>query len=341
MLASAAELTSFYKNKKILVTGGTGSIGEKVVESLLRYAPNRIIIFSKDDSRQYLMKQKYHFAQNIQYILGDIRDKDDVEYATRGIDYIFHAAALKQVPVCEDNPFEAVKTNVIGSENVIQAALSNRVRKVVNISTDKAINPSNTMGATKLLAEKLFSQANQKVNNDQTHFCSVRFGNVIGSRGSVLPIFLEQAKKGDPLTITDLQMTRFFMTIQQAAELTLKAAYYSKNGETFILRMNAFRIKELQQAVHMYCENEKIPLPKEKKIGIRPGEKLHEQLITEEEALHAWEDPELFVIVPMKSKHAKFLHFKKSSFSDYRSDQIKPLSAKQLLTYLYQVNRVF
>lgn len=338
MLATSAELWKFYKDKNILVTGGTGSIGEKIVSSLLKYEPKRIVIFSKDDSRQYLMKQKFPNASNLRFILSDIRDKDDVEYATRGMDYIFHAAALKQVPVCEDNPFEAVKTNIIGSENVIRAAIANKVKKVVNISTDKAINPSNTMGATKLLAEKLFSQANRKLNNETTHFCSVRFGNVIGSRGSVLPTFLDQAKNGDPLTITDPNMTRFFMTIQEAAELTLKAAYYCKKGETFILRMNAFRIKELQEAVHIYCRNEGLPIPGEKNIGIRPGEKLHEELLSQEEALQAWEDQELFVVLPTSRKDAKFLHFTKTNLTDYRSDQVKPLSPQKLLAYLYQID---
>lgn len=332
MPASQNDLHHFFRNKKILVTGGTGSIGEKIVSTLLQYDPQQVVIFSKDDSNQYLMQQKYNHP-SLHFCLGDIRDKQRVEYITRGIDYIFHAAALKQVPVCEDNPYEAVKTNIIGSENLIRASILNQVKKVVNISTDKAINPSNTMGATKLIAEKLFKQANTMLKNRGTRFCSVRFGNVIGSRGSVLPIFLEQARKGLPLTITDLNMTRFVMTIEQAANLTLKALYYCTQGETYILRMDAFTMEQLIEAVKIFCKNEGLPACSIKHIGIRSGEKLHEELLTIDEANSALEDAELYVIPPVEKQ--SFLHFKKAQHVARSSDQIPSLTASRLLQYLY------
>ncbi len=336
MPASTSDLHRFYSDRKIVVTGGTGSIGEQIVASLLPFKPKQIIVFNKDDSKQYLMKRKYAGFDNLHFQLGDIRDRHSVEYVTRGVDYVFHAAALKQVPVCEEHPFEAVKTNIIGTENVIEACIKNNVKRVVNISTDKAIHPHNTMGATKLIAEKLFRQANEKLHNHHTRFCSVRFGNVVGSRGSVMPIFLEQAKNGDPLTITDENMTRFIMTIEQAAKLTLKAAYYCRNGETFILRMDAFRIRHLIEAVNRYCIMEGLSVPKIKNVGIRPGEKLHEELVTKEEAAIALMDHEMYVI-PARPVET-FLHFKKGELTVCRSDQIKPVSVEHLVTLLKKLD---
>lgn len=337
MLASTSDLHRFYTNKKIVVTGGTGSIGEKIVASLLPYKPKQIVVFSKDDSKQYLMRQRYAGLENVLYQLGDIRDRHSVEYVTRGADYVFHAAALKQVPVCEEHPFEAVKTNIIGTENVIEACITNRVKTAVNISTDKAIHPRNTMGATKLISEKLFLQANHKLNNDHTRFCSVRFGNVVGSRGSVMPIFLQQVKSGKPLTITDEKMTRFVMTIEQAAQLTLKAAYYCRDGETFILRMSAFSIRHLIEAVSRYCALKGLPAPQVKHVGIRPGEKLHEELVTKEEAEIALFDREMYVIPtrPVRS----FLHFVKAEMTVRRSDQITPAPIDELLEMLKRHDR--
>lgn len=334
MAVNSNPLYEYYKNKKILVTGGTGSIGQQIVATLLQYAPKQIVIFNKDDSKQYLMKQQYTGNHRLAFCLGDIRDYSNVEYITRGIDIVFHAAALKQVPVCEENPFEAVKTNIMGSENLIRACVFNEVKKVVNISTDKAINPSNTMGATKYISEKLFQQANHMLKNNLTTFCSVRFGNVIGSRGSVIPIFMNQLKSNEALTITHPDMTRFFMTIEEAAELTLKAAYYSSKGETFILKMKSLQISELLEAIHLYCKQEQLPFPKTKIVGVRPGEKLHEELMSPNEIDHALEDKELYVVLPYPAK--KYRHFKKQLKETlYRSDQIEQVERKQLLSFLY------
>lgn len=338
MAADSESLQQFYEHKNILVTGGTGSIGSQIVASLLRYKPKQIIIFNKDDSKQYLMKQRYRDHPAISFCLGDIRDFEKVEYVCRGIDIVFHTAALKQVPICEENPFEAIKTNIIGSENLIRASIRNKVKKVVNISTDKAINPTNTMGATKYLSEKLFRQANQMLNNESTQLCSVRFGNVIGSRGSVIPIFMSQLKSNQPLTITHPEMTRFFMTIEEAAALTLKAAYYCHIGETFILKMKSLQISELLKAMENYCLNEKLPLPKTKTIGIRAGEKLHEELMSLQEISHALEDEELYVVPAKPVK--QYFHFQKVKKKlIYRSDRTKKVDHRHLLPFLYDFGK--
>lgn len=325
------ELINHYKNKVILVTGGTGSIGSQIVSELVKYSPKKIIILSKDDSKQYLMKQSFKENKDIFYLLGDIRDYQRVEYVSRGVDYIFHAAALKQVPTCEENPDEAIKTNLLGSLNIIEASIINKVRKVINISTDKAVNPTNTMGATKLLAEKLFKQANMKLNNTSTMFSSVRFGNVLGSRGSVIPLLLDQLLNGKPLTITDLNMTRFFMSIQDAAQLTLKAGVYAEGGETYILKMKALRLSDLVDGLKIFSKQRQLGEPDVQIIGRRQGEKLYEELATESELKEIYESEDLLVI---SSKCPNTNIFNKISLSDYRSDKVSMISQKEILQIL-------
>lgn len=335
-MAEKDKLESFFKDKNILVSGGTGSIGQCIVSSLLEYEPKKIIVFSKDDSKQYLMKQRFLQHNNIHFHLGDIRDYESVEYVSRGIDYVFHVAALKQVPVCEVNPFEAVKTNIVGSENIIKACINNKVKKVVNISTDKAVNPTTTMGATKLISEKLFKNANSMINNHQTKFCSVRFGNVIGSRGSVFPLFINQAKSGEPLTVTDPKMTRFIMTITEAAQLTMKSAYYSKGGEIFIFKMKALNIQRLAETIKKYYEKKGFHINSIKQVGIRPNEKLYEELIHPHELEYIVEDEELFVILSEKTNN--FLHFRVNSKPFFRSDKVKELSTDEILELLRKLD---
>nr|WP_236784610.1 polysaccharide biosynthesis protein [Alteribacter salitolerans] len=312
-----------------MVTGGTGSIGEQIVSSLLSYQPKKIVIFSKDDSKQYLMKQKYLTYKNLFFLLGDIRDYDSIEYATRGTDFVFHVAALKQVPICEENPFEAVKTNIIGSENVIRACIFNNVKKVVNVSTDKAVNPTNTMGATKFISEKMFTNANTKLNNKETVFCSVRFGNVINSRGSVIPLFMKQAKDGKPLTVTDPGMTRFIMSISNAANLTLKSIYFSRGGETFIFKMKAIRILTLAEVIQSHYANKGVTNLTVQVVGSRPGEKLFEELIYDHEVNHVVENDELYVILPQKGKD--ILPFRSCPSPMIRSDKLEFLSKDDIL----------
>ncbi|WP_110112113.1 SDR family NAD(P)-dependent oxidoreductase [Bacillus sp. CGMCC 1.16541] len=331
-----AELVKFYQDKVILVTGGTGSIGSKIVQELVNYSPKKIIVFSKDDSKQYLMKQAFKKFHNIYYLIGDIRDYRRVEYVTREVDYIFHTAALKQVPTCEENPDEAIKTNVLGSLNVIEAAIKNNVKKVINISTDKAVNPVNTMGATKLLTEKLFKQANVKLNNNKTKFCSVRFGNVLGSRGSVIPLFFEQMLKGKPLTITDLNMTRFFMSTEEAVQLTIKAAYYTEGEETYILKMKALKLTELVDALIEYAKKHDLKKPEIQVIGARPGEKLYEELAFDFELENLYETDELYVISKHDLSSSTFL---KTSLTNYRSDYVDTISQSELLTIIEELNQ--
>lgn len=339
MSATKQQLQKLFYNKNILVTGGTGSIGQEIVAALQPFSPKQIIVFSKDDTKQYLMKNRLIDVPNVHFILGDIREYRSIEAATKGVDIIFHTAALKQVPVCEENPFEAVKTNIIGSENVIRSAINNNVKTVVNISTDKAVNPYNTLGASKLIAEKLFHQANAQITQHGTRFCSVRFGNIIGSRGSVIPIFMEQARRGEDLTVTGKEMTRFFITIPEAVERIFKAMYYCSGGETFILKMNAFRIQDLAQAVSKLFQK------RGKAVGIRftsarSGEKLYEELVFDSEREHVLEDDELYVILPGK-KGNPYHHFKSAQVHSYRSDLVPHLKEQeilQILSTLYEAN---
>ena len=319
-------LTDFYRGKSIMITGGTGSIGQHITAELLQHHPKQIVVFNKDDTKQYLMQQAYKNVPNVRFMLGDIRDYEAVHDAMAGIDLVFHTAALKQVPVCESNPLEAVKTNIIGSENVIRASIGNRVSKVINISTDKAVNPWNTLGACKLISEKLFRHGNSL--SEHTRFCSVRFGNVINSRGSVIPIFMEQARTGKPLTLMEKGMSRFFITIAEAVERIQKALYYSFGGETFVLKMKALSIDELAETIRdLYKERGKsVEITM---IGARSSEKHYEELIFEEEQRHLYEDEELFAVLPPHIPKP-YHHFQQSVVTSYRSDRASTISHSEI-----------
>ncbi len=286
-----------FSDKNILVTGGTGSIGEAIVHRLLEYEPKTVRVFSNDEDGLFNLSQKFKDRSHLRFLAGDVRDKERLTMAAEDVDFIFHAAALKHVPLCEYNPFEAVKTNVLGTQNIIDVAMGEEVEKVILISTDKAVNPINVLGATKLLAERLIISANQYIR--KTALSCVRFGNVLDSRGSVLPLFDEQIKKGGPVEITDPEMTRFVMTIPRAIELVLRAAEIAKGGEVFIFKMPALRIVDLaavmieELAPQYGYEPEKIRV---EIIGKRVGEKYDEELMTEEEAKNAYETEDMFVI---------------------------------------------
>jgi UDP-N-acetylglucosamine 4,6-dehydratase/5-epimerase len=278
-----------WSKKTILITGGTGSLGKHLCKVLLeKYHPLAIRIYSRDELKQHEMRQVFG-DKNIRYFIGDVRDGNRLKRAMEGADIVIHAAALKQVPACEYNPLEAVRTNVIGAENVINAAIDNGVNKVISVSTDKAVNPVNLYGATKLCAEKIIIQGNAYVGDRNTRFSCVRYGNVIGSRGSVVPLFKEQKKKGK-ITITDDCMTRFWITLDQAVELIVKAITHMQGGEIFVPKIPSMRITDLAKALAPECEIEI--------IGIRPGEKLHEVLLMEEEANNAVIYDGMFVIMP-------------------------------------------
>ncbi|MFJ5963105.1 SDR family NAD(P)-dependent oxidoreductase [Bacillus sp. NPDC093026] len=325
-------MKTFFRDKTILVTGGTGSIGRQIVKKLTTCSPKKMIVFSKDDSKQYMMKNEYAEHPEVVFALGDIRDASRVRQLVKGVDIIFHAAALKQVPTCEDNPFEAVQTNIIGGQHVIEAAIEHEVSHVVNISTDKAVAPTNAMGATKLISEKLFFQANESIPNQKTKFCSVRFGNVLGSRGSVIPIMLEQLLKGKPLTVTDPVMTRFFMSIEEAVSLTIEAAMMMKGGETFILKMESLQLADLLKAFHKYAEQIKVAVPDILVVGKRPGEKLHEELTFPHEAETLYEYEQFYAILPKPDLHPTF---QKVELTNYTSKEA-PLITKAKLFHIIE-----
>ena len=279
-----------WENLNVLVTGGTGSFGKKFVEIMLRdFHPKKLIIFSRDELKQHEMKMNGFDHPSLRFFLGDVRDKERLHRAMQGVNIIIHAAALKQVPACEYNPFEAVKTNIIGAQNIIDAAIDARVEKVVALSTDKAVNPVNLYGATKLCAEKMFIQGNSYSGVGGTIFSCVRYGNVIGSRGSVIPLFISQKKKGK-MTITDKRMTRFWITLDQAFKLVMSALEHMQGGEIFLPKIPSMKIMDLTKAIAPECE---IDI-----IGIRPGEKIHEVLITEEEGRQAIEYNGMYIILP-------------------------------------------
>jgi len=289
-----------FKNKRILVTGGTGSIGSAIVRELLKYGPRQIRIYSRDETKQFDLAHKLNAGLKVSFLIGDIRDKERLNMAMENIDIVFHAAALKHVSACEKNPFEAVKTNVYGTQNIIDCAFANQVDKVIGISTDKATDPSNVMGCTKLLAEKIMLASFFYKGDKKTKFCFVRFGNVIGSRGSVIPLFIKQANSGEPITITNPDMTRFFMSIQQAVNLVFKAAALMKDGEIFVLKMPVTTIKNLAKAVQEIVKekNPKIKKMPVKIIGKKNGERMHEKLLTLEESETALETDDMFIILP-------------------------------------------
>lgn len=291
-----------FQGKKILVIGGTGTIGQGLVKELIKRNPKVIRIFSRDEYKQFKMEQELGRLENIRFLLGDVRDKERVQRAMEGIDIVFHLAAMKHVPSCEYNPFEAVKTNVMGTQNVIESAIHHRVERVVYTSSDKAINPTNTMGATKLLAERLMSSADYYKGGKRPIFASVRFGNVMGSRGSVIPLFKTQILEKRKVTVTDPAMSRFMMSITEAVSLVLKAAEYAVGGDVFVLKMPVVNIKDLAEVViEETCK--KYDLPREEikieYIGLRPGEKMYEELMTKEEGERAEELEEMFRIYPI------------------------------------------
>lgn len=279
------------KGKMILLTGGTGSFGQKFTEIVLKkYNPKAIRIFSRDELKQWEMHKKFNDDVHLRFFIGDVRDKERLERAMDGVDIVVHAAAMKQVPFCEYNPFEAVKTNIIGAQNVIEAAIDRNVAQVIAISSDKAVNPVNLYGATKLCMEKIFIAANSYVGEHRsTKMACVRYGNVVGSRGSVIPLFREQGRVGS-VTITDKRMTRFWITLERGVEFVIKCIDIMHGGEVFIPKISSMRVVDLAEAV--------VPKCKVRIIGIRPGEKIHECLLTEDEARHSLEFKDLFIIIP-------------------------------------------
>jgi UDP-N-acetylglucosamine 4,6-dehydratase len=279
-----------WSEQVVLVTGGTGSFGKKFVEIMLReYHPKKLVIFSRDELKQHDMRASGFDHASLRYFIGDVRDQARLERALAGVTVVVHAAALKQVPACEYNPFEAIQTNIMGGRNVIDAAIDVGVRRILALSTDKAVNPINLYGATKLCAEKMFVQANAYAGAQDTRFSCARYGNVVGSRGSVIPILIEQRKRGK-ITITDSRMTRFWLTLEHGVRFVINCLEQMHGGEIFVPKIPSMRLLDLAETIAPGCEVEY--------IGIRPGEKLHEVLVSDDESRNTLETEEMFVIQP-------------------------------------------
>ena len=286
-------MQDIFEGKSILITGGTGSFGNYFTEYLLKnYRPKRIVIFSRDEYKQFLMKEKFKdYAGVLRFFVGDVRDKNRLMRAFSGVDYVVHAAAMKQVPACEYNPLEAIKTNINGAANVIDAAIERGVERVVALSTDKAVNPINLYGGTKLVSDKLFVSANSYVAMGEPRFSVVRYGNVAGSRGSVIPFFADQLRKGvERLPVTDREMTRFWIHLETGVRLVVRALETASGGEVFIAKIPSFKITDLAEAMN--------PGKPYEEVGIREGEKLHEIMITKEDARRTYEYDQHYVIYP-------------------------------------------
>lgn len=279
--------------KTVLITGGTGSFGKNFVNHVISaYKPKKLIIYSRDEFKQWQMAERFkEYSDVLRFFIGDVRDAQRLSRALNGVDYIIHAAAMKQVPACEYNPIEAIKTNIMGATNVIDAALDQGIEKVVALSTDKAVNPINLYGGTKLVSDKLFIAANSYSGSSGPTFSVVRYGNVAGSRGSVVPFFRSLIEKGEKaLPITDYRMTRFWIDLQQGVDLVLYALKWAKGGETFISKIPSFKVKDLAQAMLPGCE-----MPE---VGIREGEKIHEIMVTREDSRNTMEYKNHYVVYP-------------------------------------------
>ncbi|WP_252255070.1 SDR family NAD(P)-dependent oxidoreductase [Clostridium sp. ZBS12] len=331
---------SYYTGKKILVIGGTGTIGKGLIKELLKQEPSVIRILSRDEYKQFIMENEFENESKLRFLIGDIRDYDRVDRAMDEIDIVFNLAAMKHVPACEYNPSEAIKTNVIGMENVIKAAINNNVESVVFTSSDKAINPTNSYGATKLLAEKLVQAANYSKGKVRTKFVAVRFGNVMGSRGSVIPLFKKQIQDFKKITVTDPNMTRFMMTLSQAVKLIMTAGEKSFGGEVFILKMPIIKLQHLAKViVEETVKKTNIPLENIdiKTIGVRAGERKFEELMTKEESEFAYDLGEMYAVLcsdSVRGLKASYEKYKKAEVGSYNSSEGVHITKEQVRTLL-------
>lgn len=333
-----------FEGKRILVTGGSGSVGREIVHNVLRYDPEVVRIFDINEKGHIEMMRDLGDYSSVRFLLGDIRDRERLIRAMEDVDIVFHTASLKDVFTCEYNPFEAIKTNVAGTQNLIDAALDKEVDKVVFTSSDKAVSPYNVMGATKLLAERLITAANSYKGPRKTIFFTVRFGNILGSGGSVFPLFMKQVEKGGPITITDAKMTRFVLTMPQASDLLFKTMKAAIGGEIFIFKMPVLRILDLAEVViEEFCSNrgsnkDRISI---ETVGKKPGEKLYEELMTEQEAERSLEVEEMFIILPeitelMHVSEFWYENAKPVKLSSYRSDEANILTKQEIRDFLHK-----
>ena len=320
---------SVLDKKNILITGGTGSFGYQILKELEDYSPKSICIFSRDEDKQNTMRQEIQtqkISKITKFVIGDVRDFDSLLTVCKDIDIVFHAAALKQVPTIELYPFEAIKTNIIGSHNLVRAAIARGVKHVVAISTDKAVKPVNAMGMTKALQEKIFRS--EQYEKSKTIFCSVRYGNVLGSRGSVIPLWDKKMNRGEPLPVTHPDMTRFLLTLHDAIELVFYALKNSKGGEIFVQKAPTAKIVDLAKAyAELITKKKDYPI---EYVGIRPGEKLHEILVSEEEMRFAVEGKDHYIIKQEKHEYDKASTKKKLDFDEYTSNSLKYMTIAEL-----------
>ncbi len=340
-------MKKFYKNKKILITGAAGTVGREMVRQLYSFKPAELRLMDNNETEMFFLMEEYR-NKNVFCFLGDVRDRDKVEKLSDGIDIIIHSAAFKHVILSEYNPFDVVQTNIISVENIIKAATACNVKHVLFTSSDKAVNPTNVMGTSKLMGERLITAANAVKNNTHTVFSSTRFGNVLGSRGSVVPLFIKQIKNGGPVTVTDKKMTRFIMTIEEAARLVLKSVVISKGGEVFVTKMPVVKIPDLAEMMIDILAPGYGYNPSDIKIdeiGAKPGEKLYEELISEEEVHRSLELKDMFVVTPaFKSIYQSIDYEYPDTISDkaykpYVSEKEQPLDKDELKKYLIE-NRV-
>ncbi|WP_017752689.1 SDR family NAD(P)-dependent oxidoreductase [Clostridium tyrobutyricum] len=326
----------YYTGKNILVIGGTGTIGRGLIKQLVKQKPNVIRIFSRDEYKQFIMQKELDHIAEFRFLIGDVRDYERVERAMNEIDIVFNLAAMKHVPACEYNPSEAIKTNVLGMENVIKAAEYHNVESVLFTSSDKAINPTNSYGATKLLAEKLVQAANFSKGKARTRFAAVRFGNVMGSRGSVIPLFKKQISEGRNITITDGNMTRFMMTLSQAISLIMESAEKSYGGEAFVLKMPVIKLVDLAEVVmEETCKklNRNLHDIKLETIGLRAGERNFEELMTYEESQNAHDLGRMYTVISNTYTNALnkyYGHMPKAEVGSYNSSDTEPISKEQV-----------
>lgn len=341
-------MKDFYKNKKILVTGAAGTVGREIVRHIVSFEPAEVRLMDNNESEMFFLMEEYK-NKNVYCFLGDIRDRDKVEKLSRDIDIIIHSAAFKHVILSEYNPFDVVQTNIIGVENIIRAATSCNVNHVLFTSSDKAVNPTNVMGTSKLMGERLITAANAVKKDSKTIFSSTRFGNVLGSRGSVVPLFMKQIKSGGPITITDRRMTRFVMTIEEAARLVLKSVLIARGGEVFVTKMPVIKITDLAEVMIKLLAPKYGYNPSDidtVEIGAKPGEKMYEELMSDEEVHRSLELRDMFVVTPAFKSIYRSIQY---TYPDIVSAQIqksyisineKPFEKDLLEKYLIE-NRVF
>lgn len=336
-------MKDFFQEKTVLVTGAAGSVGQELVKQLVGYGPEEVRAVDNNETELFLLGERYRQTGKVNVYLGDVRDVRKMENLCAGVDLIFHAAAFKHVGLSEYNPFDAVQTNILGVKNIIQAAMCQRVKRVIFTSSDKAVNPTNVMGTSKLMGERLITAANIVNTNSQQVFSSVRFGNVIGSRGSVVPIFADQIKRGLPVTVTDIKMTRFFMTLQEAAHLVLEACTLACGGEVFVTKMPVMRILDLAQAMIELLAPTYDFEPDDLEIrfiGPKSGEKLYEELLSAEEMARTTELRKMFVVLPALGGFYRDIHYAYKNETShpvrrpYISSQEKPFTVEEIKNFL-------